>query len=33
MFTPELVDQAVGRDDLIGVKSEHGKQGTLPYAA
>ena len=33
MFTPELVDQAVGRDDLIGVKREHGKQCPLPYAA
>jgi len=33
MFTPELVDQAVGRDDLVGVKPKHGKQCPLPYAA
>ena len=33
MFTPELVDQAIGRDDLIGVKPEDGKQCPLPHAA
>jgi hypothetical protein len=33
MFAPELVDHVVGRDDLIGVEREHGKQRPLPYAA
>ena len=33
MFAPEFVDHPVGRDDLIGVKREHGKQRPLPYAA
>ena len=33
MFAPELVDHVVGRDDLIGVKREHGKKRPLPHAA
>jgi hypothetical protein len=30
---PQLVDQAVGRDDLVGVQEQQGQERTLPRAA
>jgi len=33
LLAPELVDEAVGRDNFVSVQEEHGEHGSLLWAA
>jgi len=33
LLTPQVVHQAVERDDLVGVQEQHGEEGPVPAAA